>query len=96
MAASRSRRRSKGRDGDIVGLGFGYGLISSGTRGFDAATAAFAPPGTLTPIRSSETFIETFYTINLATWWQLTPDFQYLLQSRRRHREPDDSDAARA
>ena len=67
----------KGRDGDIVGLGFGYGLISSGTRGFDSASAAFSPPGTLTPVRSSETFIETFYTINLATWWQLTPDFQY-------------------
>ena len=26
----------QGRDGDIVGLGFGYGLFSSGARGFDA------------------------------------------------------------
>jgi porin len=68
----------KGRDGDIVGLGFGYGLISGGTRGFDADTALYAPPGTLSPIRSSETFLETFYTINLAAWWQITPDFQYI------------------
>lgn len=68
----------QGRDGDIVGLGFGYGLFSSGARGFDADTAAIAPAGTLSPIKTSETFIETFYTINLATWWQLTPDFQYI------------------
>jgi porin len=67
----------KGRDGDIVGLGFGYGLISSGAAGFDADKAALAP-GTVSPVRSSETFLETFYTINLAAWWQLTPDFQYI------------------
>lgn len=68
----------KGRDGDIVGLGFGYGLISGATRGFDADQAFYALAGTLSPIRSSETFIETFYTINVATWWQITPDFQYI------------------
>ncbi|MDR3408126.1 MAG: carbohydrate porin [Methylovirgula sp.] len=68
----------KGRDGDIVGLGAGYGLFSSGSQGFNADTAAVAPPGTLSPIKTSETFIEAFYTINLATWWQLTPDFQYI------------------
>ncbi len=67
----------QGRDGDIVGLGFGYGLISSGARGFDADAVPFTPAGTAAPIRSSETFLETFYTINLATWWQITPDFQY-------------------
>ena len=65
----------QGRDGDIVGLGFGYGLISGNTRGYDADVASFAAPGTLAPIRTSETFLETFYTINLATWWQITPDF---------------------
>ncbi len=68
----------KGRDGDIIGLGFGYGLISGNTRGFDADGAAFAPSGTLSPLRSSETFLEAFYTVNLATWWQITPDFQYI------------------
>lgn len=68
----------KGRDGDIVGVGFGYALISGGTRGFDMDSASVAPPGTLSPVRSSETFLETFYTINLATWWQITPDFQYI------------------
>ena len=68
----------KGRDGDIVGVGFGYGLISGNTSAADIDAASFAAPGTLSPVRSSETFLETFYTINLATWWQLTPDFQYI------------------
>jgi porin len=68
----------EGRDGDIVGLGFGYGQISDGARGFDEAAAFYAPPGALSPIRSSETFIEAFYQIQLAPWWQLQPDFQYI------------------
>jgi porin len=68
----------EGRDGDVVGLGFGYGQISYGARGYDEATAYYAPPGVLSPIRSSETFIETFYQIQLAPWWQLQPDFQYI------------------
>jgi porin len=68
----------EGRDGDIVGLGMGYGLLSSGARTFDEAAAAYAAPGVLSPIRSSETFIEAFYQIQLAQWWQLQPDFQYI------------------
>lgn len=68
----------EGRDGDIVGLGFGYGQISYGTRAYDEAAAYYAPLGALSPIRSSETFVETFYQIQLAPWWQLQPDFQYI------------------
>ena len=68
----------EGRDGDIVGLGMGYGLLSNGVRTYDEAAAAYAAPGTLSPIRSSETFIEAFYQIQLAPWWQLQPDFQYI------------------
>ncbi|MGH6677246.1 MAG: carbohydrate porin, partial [Xanthobacteraceae bacterium] len=68
----------EGRDGDIVGLGVGYGLISNGARTYDEAAAYYASAGTLSPIRSSETFIEAFYQIQFAPWWQLQPDFQYI------------------
>ncbi len=68
----------QGRDNDTAGIGVGYGQISSGARAFDEATAYYAPPGTLSPIRSSETFIEATYQIQLAGWWQLAPDFQYI------------------
>jgi hypothetical protein len=51
---------------------------SNGVRTYDEAAAAYAAPGTLSPIRNSETFIEAFYQIQLAPWWQLQPDFQYI------------------
>lgn len=68
----------EGRDNDTAGLGMGYGQISSGARRFDQATANFAGPTVYSPVRNSETFIEATYQIQLAPWWQLQPDFQYV------------------
>jgi porin len=69
-----------GRDNDTVGLGVGYGRISNGARQLDQATASFAGPGSYAPVRSAETFIEATYQIQLAPWWQLQPDFQYVFR----------------
>jgi porin len=65
-----------GRDNDTLGLGFGVTKVSSAAQGFDSATAFYT--GTAYPIRSSETFLELTYQVQLAPWWQLQPDFQYV------------------
>jgi porin len=67
-----------GRDGDSVGVGVGYGQVSSGARALDLAAAGFATTGTYSPVRTSETFIEATYQYQVAPWWQIQPDFQYI------------------
>jgi porin len=68
----------KGRDNDTVGIGVGYGRVSSGAQALDAATAYYAGPGVYSPVRTSETFIEATYQYQIASWWQLQPDVQYI------------------
>ncbi|HWB49993.1 MAG TPA: carbohydrate porin [Stellaceae bacterium] len=65
-----------GRKDDIVGLGFGYSQIGSGARGLDADNAALTPGY---PVRSREAVVELTYEIQVADWWQLQPDFQYIV-----------------
>lgn len=65
-----------GRDNDTLGLGFGLAKVSSAVQGFDSATALFT--GTAYPVRSSETFLELTYQVQLAPWWQVQPDVQYV------------------
>ena len=65
-----------GRDDDTLGFGFGVAKVGSAARGFDSDTAYFT--GTAYPVRSSETFLELTYQIQLAPWWVLQPDFQYV------------------
>jgi porin len=65
-----------GRDNDTLGLGFGVAKLSSAVQGFDSATAFYT--GTAYPVRSSETFLELTYQVQLAPWWQVQPDFQYV------------------
>jgi porin len=67
----------EGRDNDSVGLGFGVGKLSDGAQALDRATAFFNP-GVLSPVRSVETFIEATYVYQIAPWWNLQPDFQYI------------------
>jgi porin len=70
----------EGRDGDTVGLGFGYGRVSGSVSALDRDAAAVAGPGVFSPIRTQEVFIEATYQIQLASWWQLQPDFQYVFR----------------
>ena len=69
----------EGRDNDTVGIGFGIGKLSNGARGFDQDFAV-ANPGTFAPQRRVETFIEATYQYQIAPWWNLQPDFQYLFR----------------
>jgi porin len=64
------------RDDDTFAIGMGYAKVSSASAGLDKATAAFT--GTFTPTRGGETYLEVSYQYQLAPWWQLQPDMQYI------------------
>jgi porin len=68
-----------GRDDDTLGLGFGIAKISSAQRGYDADFATQqCTVGSVCPVQSSETFLELTYQVQLAPWWQVQPDFQFV------------------
>jgi porin len=64
------------RDSDTFAVGMGFAKVSSAAANLDQATAAFT--GTFTPVRSGETYIEVSYQYQVAPWWILQPDFQYV------------------
>jgi len=65
-----------GRDNDLAGLGFGIVKVSGAASALDRQTAFFT--GTPYPVRSTETFLELTYQFQLAPWWNIQPDFQYI------------------
>jgi porin len=65
-----------GRDSDTVGLGYGFGQISGSASSLDKDVRRFT--GTAIPVRSSESFIELTYQAQLAPWWLVQPDLQYV------------------
>jgi len=67
-----------GRDDDVAGIGFGYTRVSNSASGFDQDTA-FYNPGVFSAIRHNETFIEATYQYVVTPWWQIQPDFQYVV-----------------
>jgi porin len=67
-----------GRDGDSMGIGVGWARISDSARAGDAAFAAVS--GAPHPIRSSETVLELTYQAQVAPWWAVQPDIQYVFE----------------
>jgi porin len=65
-----------GRDNDTFGIGFGVAKVSSTASALDQDVGYFS--GTPYPVRGSETFIEVTYQYQVAPWWQVQPDFQYV------------------
>ena len=65
-----------GRDDDTFGIGYGLAHVSGKTASLDRDVIDLT--GTPNPIRSSESFIEVTYQAQIAPWWQLQPDFQYV------------------
>ena len=66
-----------GRDNDTVGIGYGWADVSGRATALDQDTAHFT--GTAFPVRGAEHFIEVTYQYQVAPWWQLQPDFQYVI-----------------
>jgi porin len=65
------------RKDDKVGVAVGYTRIGSAARGLDADVARFT--GQPFPVRSAEIVIEATYRLQLTPWWQLQPNFQYVI-----------------
>ncbi len=65
-----------GRKDDTVGIGFGYAQIGDSARQLDRDTAAIIPGY---PVRSCEAVVELTYQVQVTDWWQLQPDFQYVV-----------------
>ncbi|MCU1657681.1 MAG: oprB [Pseudonocardiales bacterium] len=64
------------RDSDTFGIGMGFAKVSNNAAALDRDTGFFN--GGFVPVRNSETFIEATYQYQVAPWWQLQPDVQYL------------------
>jgi porin len=64
------------RDNDTVGIGYGLANVSPSASALDSETASVT--GTAYPVRSSESFIELTYQYQIAPWWQVQPDLQYV------------------
>lgn len=77
----------KGRDNDIAGLAVGYAKIGSHAHALASDTAALTTPGY--PSRSAETVVEATYQCQVAPWWQLQADFQYVFRPAGGIPDPD-------
>jgi porin len=64
------------RDDDSFGVGLGYAHVSNAVSALDRDTNAFTASGL--PVRTSETFLEVTYQYQMAPWWQVQPDVQYV------------------
>jgi len=65
------------RRDDTLGFGMGYTHVGTGASDSDRYTAQLVDP--LTPVRSSETFLEATYQYTVYPWLQLQPDVQFIM-----------------
>jgi len=64
------------RDDDTLGFGMGFAKVSGSASALDQATAAFT--SSFVPKRTNETYLEVTYQYQVAPWWQIQPDIQYV------------------
>ena len=81
-----------GRADDTLTFGVAHSHISEDAAALDRDTLALNGPPF--PIRSGETVFELSYIAQLAPWWTLQPDIQYIV--RPGGNVPDPSDATRS
>ncbi len=65
-----------GRDDDSFGIGYGLAHVSAHLSALDRDTGLFL--GSAYPVRSAEHFVELTYHWQVAPWWVLQPDLQYI------------------
>ena len=64
------------RDDDTLSIGMGYAKVGSYASQLDKDTAFYT--GAYVPARGGETYLEISYQYQVAPWWQLQPDIQYV------------------
>ena len=81
-----------GRDDDTFGVGMGFARVSNGASGLDSETA-FYNPGVYSPARTNETFVEATYQYRGHAVVADSAGRSICLQSGRRSRQSEQSDA---
>jgi porin len=66
------------RPDDKIGVAAAYARVGDNARGLDSDTGFFG--GFFYPVRTGETIIEMMYIAQLAPWWTLQPDVQYIIR----------------
>jgi porin len=66
-----------GRPDDKIGVAAAYARVGDNARGLDADIGLFGR--FFYPVRSGETMIEMMYQVQLAKWWTLQPELQYII-----------------
>lgn len=67
-----------GRADDTLTIGIAHSRIGGAASGLDRDTLALN--GTPYPVRSSETIFEVSYILQVAPWWSIQPDLQYIVR----------------
>ncbi len=66
-----------GRGDDTAGLGVNFAQVSGAATGFNQ-DMAFYNPSVFSVVRHNETVLEATYQYQVAPWWQIQPDVQYV------------------
>ena len=82
------------RPNDTVALGVAQAWLSRDARARDRDRNAFS--GTIGPVRDSETVVELTYSAEIAPWWLLQPDLQFVRQPGGNVADPTDASGRRA
>jgi len=83
-----------GREDDVLTFGVAYARISSDAAALDRDTLAFNGPPY--PIRNEEVVFEFSYQAQIAPWWILQPDLQYIVHPGGNVPDPNDPNATLA
>jgi porin len=67
-----------GRPDDKVGVATGYARVGDNARGLDSDIGFFG--NFFYPVRSGEVMVEMIYQTQLAPWWMLQPEVQYIVR----------------
>jgi porin len=77
-----------GRVDDVLGIAVAYAKVSNEVRGADGDTRRFT--GIERPIRDFETVLEVTYKAQLAAWWTVQPDLQFIFHPGGNIARPSD------
>jgi len=80
-----------GRADDVLTFGVAYARISSDAAALDRDTLAFNGPPY--PIRNKEVVFELSYQAQIAPWWIVQPDLQYIVHPGGNVPDPNDPNA---
>ena len=66
------------RPEDKIGVAAAYARVGNNARGLDSDIGFFS--NSFYPVRSGETMVEMMYQAQLAPWWMVQPEVQYIIR----------------